>query len=461
MRGRQALVDVPGQQQALRRGRVHERLHGGPDDGAHVDRRRAQLELGGLDLRQVEDVADDLQQRPRGAVGGRDHLALRGAQLAARKYLEHAGDPDHRRAQLVAHRGEERRLRAVGVLGGLARHDGVLLGTFARRDVGFDRGGHLVERARDALEVGHRVDVDALGVVAAGHPPRGRREPGERAQHDAGEDDERGDADEDDRQQVGDLDRGQPAVVVARALDVARRAFVDERDEAVDRLHDLALGAKVGLVDEPPVVGAHVGEVARVDAAGDAPGDARHDVALELGQAVGRVERRLQRTKLGRREVRGAHLRDERLGRVVAHGAATAGEHAVPERAVVVARAAGGAIADREDLVVILAVARLAAGDVQADHVRQVVGALTHAVGDEKRGRAAILRARLLVDAAHLQRGDEDEPAHEQREDPEQDREQAAQRESAPCGHRADCRRRARWTGHQPSTRHRSSLRRT
>ena len=68
--------------------------------------------------------------------------------------------------------------------------------------------------------------------------------------------------------------------------------------------HDLALGLQVAVVDQARVVGAHVGEVARVDAAADAPRDARHDVALDLGEPVRGVQRRLQRAELGRREVR-------------------------------------------------------------------------------------------------------------------------------------------------------------
>jgi hypothetical protein len=75
-------------------------------------------------------------------------------------------------------------------------------------------------------------------------------------------------------------------VAIAGALHLARRALVDERREAPDRLHDLALGAQVAVVDQAPVVRAHVGEVAAVDAAGDAPRDARDHRALGLGEAV-------------------------------------------------------------------------------------------------------------------------------------------------------------------------------
>ena len=53
------------------------------------------------------------------------------------------------------HRGEERRLRLVGLLGGLAGLDGDLLGVLAAATSASIGAGHLVERAGDPLELGH------------------------------------------------------------------------------------------------------------------------------------------------------------------------------------------------------------------------------------------------------------------------------------------------------------------
>ena len=87
-----------------------------------------------------------------------DHLALLAGEVALGEHLEHAGHADHRGADLVRHGGEERRLGLAGVLGGLARLDGDLLGLLAGRDVGLDRRRHRVEGAGDPLELRHARD---------------------------------------------------------------------------------------------------------------------------------------------------------------------------------------------------------------------------------------------------------------------------------------------------------------
>jgi hypothetical protein len=56
------LVHRAGQQQALGRCRVAEGVDRRAHDRAQIDRDRVELELGGLDLREVQDVVDDLQQ---------------------------------------------------------------------------------------------------------------------------------------------------------------------------------------------------------------------------------------------------------------------------------------------------------------------------------------------------------------------------------------------------------------
>ena len=89
------------------------------EDLLGIDRDRA-----GLDLRQVEDVADEVQQVGAGAVDGARELDLLGGQVAVRvvaELLAEDQDAVQRRAQLVRHVGEELGLvlRGQRQLGGL------------------------------------------------------------------------------------------------------------------------------------------------------------------------------------------------------------------------------------------------------------------------------------------------------------------------------------------------------
>jgi hypothetical protein len=88
---------------------------------AHVERCRGQLELAGLDAREVEQVADQAEQRL-GRLLERAHvLALHAAQRRVEQQLGHPDHRVHRGADLVAHVREEVALRAARRLGRLAR----------------------------------------------------------------------------------------------------------------------------------------------------------------------------------------------------------------------------------------------------------------------------------------------------------------------------------------------------
>jgi hypothetical protein len=81
-----------------------------------------EVELAGLDLGEVEDVVDQVQQR----VGrllrrAADSALLRASAERLQQQLGHADDAVHRRADLVAHVGEELALRARRALGRVAR----------------------------------------------------------------------------------------------------------------------------------------------------------------------------------------------------------------------------------------------------------------------------------------------------------------------------------------------------
>ena len=81
--------------------------------GASIDRLRIELELAGLDLGKIEHLVDQAEQMRAGAMHAAQRLRrLLGAE-ARRVGEHHLGQPDdgvERRAQLVAHVGEELRL---------------------------------------------------------------------------------------------------------------------------------------------------------------------------------------------------------------------------------------------------------------------------------------------------------------------------------------------------------------
>ena len=78
---------------------------------------RVQLDAVELDAREIEQVADDGDQVLGGVAQHVQPLALQRRQRLDRHQLRHADDAVQRRAQLVAHRGQEARLGGVGVLG--------------------------------------------------------------------------------------------------------------------------------------------------------------------------------------------------------------------------------------------------------------------------------------------------------------------------------------------------------
>ncbi len=128
----------------------------------HFEWRRGQLELAGLDAREVEQVADQAEQRL-GRLLERAHvLALHAAQRRVEQQLRHADHRVHRRADLVADVREEVALGAARRLGSLARRlqllrGGLLLGHVA---------GHAVDEA--LLEDRRRVPGQpAVAAVAA------------------------------------------------------------------------------------------------------------------------------------------------------------------------------------------------------------------------------------------------------------------------------------------------------
>ena len=124
-----------------------------------------EVEAAGLDLGEVQDVVDDAQQRRRRVAHGAERLALLERERRALQHVDHAQNAVHRRADLVAHRGEEGRLGLVGALGLALRVDGDVA-RMARLVVGD------LQAAREVLLlVGERdvVVLPAMDVAHIGH----------------------------------------------------------------------------------------------------------------------------------------------------------------------------------------------------------------------------------------------------------------------------------------------------
>src|SRR5690606_14707001 len=94
-----------------------------------------ELELAGLDSREIEDVVDDLEEIQAVAANRIEALQIvRVVQLAAQD-LRVAEDRRHRRAYLMAHVREKITLCAVGRFGDLARLAQLELRLLVIRDV--------------------------------------------------------------------------------------------------------------------------------------------------------------------------------------------------------------------------------------------------------------------------------------------------------------------------------------
>src|SRR5436190_301879 len=83
---------------------------------AEIELRLLELDAAGLDLREVEDVVDDPEQSLATAGDHRRVVALLGIEPGPLEQPAHADDRVHRRADLVAHRSQERALRLVRLL---------------------------------------------------------------------------------------------------------------------------------------------------------------------------------------------------------------------------------------------------------------------------------------------------------------------------------------------------------
>ena len=111
------LVDLHLERQALRFGLVAERPRHGLEHVGEEDLLGVDGDGAGFDLGEIEDVADQVQKVGAGAVDGAGELDLLGREVAfgiLGELLAQDQDRVERRAQLVAHVGQELRLVARG-----------------------------------------------------------------------------------------------------------------------------------------------------------------------------------------------------------------------------------------------------------------------------------------------------------------------------------------------------------
>ncbi len=163
-RRRHVALEQVGEVELLLRGARADEVERRLDALAQIERLRLDVHAPGLDLREVEDVVDDGEQRVAGIADRRRVVALLVVERRVEQKAAHADHRVHRRADLVAHRREERALRLVGGLGLRARF--LRLGEeprVAQRDA--DAGG---DRRQQAL-VGVVEHAFALRALHADH----------------------------------------------------------------------------------------------------------------------------------------------------------------------------------------------------------------------------------------------------------------------------------------------------
>ena len=136
--GRQRRLELVGQLQSFRECLGRQQLKRVFDARLRIERLQIELQLAGLDLREVENVVDDRQQPVAARADHLDPLTLRARQRRIQQQRGHADHAVHRRADLVAHAGEK---RALGLCRGLGRFLG-------GRELAIG-GGHLVAQPGD------------------------------------------------------------------------------------------------------------------------------------------------------------------------------------------------------------------------------------------------------------------------------------------------------------------------
>ncbi len=205
---RHGIVDEVGQIEPLL-GRpageqVERRLHAFPE----IEGLLLQLEPAGLDLGVVEDVVDDPQQGVAAGAHGLDEVALLVVQL---RVEEQARQPDHRvhrRADLVAHIGEELALGPGAGFGAIPRLPQL-------REELLHLLHHRVERPGQRTEFIAERGLEPDGEVAGANTSRSGLEPDDRSHDEEPGEDE---TDGEDRERRRGDESENPAHLLLLAL---------------------------------------------------------------------------------------------------------------------------------------------------------------------------------------------------------------------------------------------------
>ena len=145
-------LDQAGQLDA-RRGVLREQVGGVFDQRAEVERDVFQLQLPGVEFRQVENIVEQFHQHLARVVGDRQLLLLLGVERAIQRQCDHPQQTVERCADFMAHVGQKRRTRFGHVQRSAAGHFELFVG--------------LTEAGVDCLEFGgaRRDDVFQLREV--------------------------------------------------------------------------------------------------------------------------------------------------------------------------------------------------------------------------------------------------------------------------------------------------------
>ena len=108
--------DESGQLKPLAVGLRGEQVHRVVDDFAQFKVGDLEVEFARLDLGEIENVVDDDEERFAADPHGAGEFALLGRQVGHQQQVGHADDAVHRRANFVAHVGQELALHPVGRL---------------------------------------------------------------------------------------------------------------------------------------------------------------------------------------------------------------------------------------------------------------------------------------------------------------------------------------------------------
>ena len=109
--------------------------------------RLLELQLVGVDLREIQDVVEDAQQIARRRMGDADVLVRLRRQVGLESQTVHVDDRVHGRADLVAHHRQERSLRSIRLHGLLAGRDDGSMGHLLRGDGGVKGAAELAQFA--------------------------------------------------------------------------------------------------------------------------------------------------------------------------------------------------------------------------------------------------------------------------------------------------------------------------